>query len=470
MLEASSDTKRAVVGSRSSGMIKFSAPVKIFEASIALHEEAQKNLQKIKIGTRSSPLAVIQAQIIADEIRHSYPKLDISLVTFRTKGDKNMAPFSKDPDGLKGLFTFELEQALLNHEIDFAVHSLKDLSANINPELPIVSYSHRASPFDVLVVGRETEYEAERGLAGERGHCEAPEAVAAALAGHEVEGVLVGGLGHREAGGTHAGEHTPHETGAAPVGRLGHHEGGGALTGRLGHHEAERAPAGEHIPHETGAVLAWRLRHHEALEAPHEAGGGLTGELRHHEALEANHEAEEAPRIIGSSSLRRRLQLERIFPQSKIIPVRGNINTRLNRLDTGEYSGLVLAEAGLERLGMAWRISRVFTPDEILPSPGQGILACQGRAGEPYPYLDCVNDGSSRDCALAERSFARILGAGCNVPVGAYAEINGDTLRLRGLYIDEVTHEFFRAEREGRRSDAERIGYELAEVINHERS
>ena len=280
----------------------------------------------IRIGTRGSLLAVAQAQIIAAQISRTWPDVQTELVKIVTSGDRNMSPFSSDPAGIKSMFTLELEQALINHDIDFAVHSLKDVPANINPNLPIVAYSRRADPRDALVLN----------------------------------------------------------------------DSAGAL---------------------------------------------------------------------GSSSLRRRLQLERLYPDREIIPIRGNITTRLAKLDSGEFGGLVLAAAGLERLGLTHRIARIFQPSEIMPAPGQGILACQGRRGGEYEYLACVNDDSSRDCAIAERSFSRALGAGCNVPIGAYAVTEGDSLRLRGLFIDEKTRRFFRGELVGGRSDAEKLGQRLAEVI-----
>ena len=280
----------------------------------------------IRIGTRGSLLAVAQAQIIAAQISRTWPDIMTELVKITTTGDKNMSPFSSDPAGIKSLFTLELEQALINHDIDFAVHSLKDVPANINPNLPIVAYSRRADPRDALVLNDDA----------------------------------------------------------------------GAL---------------------------------------------------------------------GSSSLRRRLQLERLYPDREIIPIRGNITTRLAKLDSGEFGGVVLAAAGLERLGLTHRIARIFQLSEIMPAPGQGILACQGRLDGEYEYLACVNDESSRDCAIAERSFSRALGAGCNVPIGAYAVTEGETLTLQGLFIDEKTRRFFRGEISGKRVDAEKLGQRLAEVI-----
>ena len=289
-------------------------------------------MRVIRIGTRGSLLAVAQAEIAAQTIRRTWPDIMTELVKITTSGDKNMTPFSSDPAGIKGMFTLEIEQALMNREIDFAVHSLKDLPANINPELPIVAYSKRGDPRDALVA-RDV-------------------------------GVRDKGIGGRE---------------------------------------------------------------------------------------------------VGSSSLRRRLQLARLFPDAKIVPVRGNITTRLRRLDDGEWSGLVLSAAGLERLGEARRISRVFSVDEIMPAPGQGILACQGRAGEDYSWLECVNDDDARDCALAERAFSRFIGGGCNVPLGAYAEVHGTALTLKGLYVDGGN--FRRGELSGSRGDAEAVGESLARLV-----
>lgn len=235
-----------------------------------------------------------------------------------------MTPFSSDPQGIKGMFTQEIESALRSGEIDIAVHSLKDLPVNMSPDLPIVAYSRRGNPFDALV------------------------------------------------------------------------------------------------------------------------GTGCD--------------------VIGSSSLRRRLQVSRLYPSARVVSVRGNVGTRLRKLDAGELgvnSGLVLAACGLERLGMAGRISRVFTADEIMPSPGQGIIACQGKIDGNYSWLSCVNDSDSMDCAIAERSFSRCLGAGCNIPAGAYAEVDGDILTLRGLFIDD-TGNFRRGVLSGRHEEAEYIGVKLA--------
>ena len=157
------------------------------------------------------------------------------------------------------------------------------------------------------------------------------------------------------------------------------------------------------------------------------------------------------------------MQLAGLYPGSKIVPVRGNIGTRLRKLDEGEYSGLVLSAAGLERLGLSQRITRIFTADEIVPSPGQGILACQGRSDRDYPYLECVDDEYAHFCAIAERSFSRCLGSGCNIPAGAYAEVDGEYMTLRGFFADGGRIK--RAMLSGSRREAESIGMRLAEVI-----
>ena len=276
---------------------------------------------KIRIGTRSSPLALAQVKIISDTIKSSWPDAEIITVPIATSGDRNMSAFVSNNSGVKGLFTLEIEEALRRREIDIAVHSLKDLPVNLDSSLPVVAYSKRADPRDVLV-GSSTEI-----------------------------------------------------------------------------------------------------------------------------------------KIIGTSSLRRRFQAAKIFPDSKILPLRGNIGTRLRKLDEGQYSAIILSAAGLERLGLSKRISRFFEVDEIVPAAGQGILACQGRQGEDYSYLDCVNCEISRCCAAAERSFARAIGAGCNVPAGAFAEVHGETLTLRGIFESHM------GIMTGRLEEAETVGKNLAEAV-----
>ncbi len=165
---------------------------------------------------------------------------------------------------------------------------------------------------------------------------------------------------------------------------------------------------------------------------------------------------------LGCSSARRRLQLAKLFPGMRVEPVRGNVNTRLRKLDEGQFSALVLAAAGLQRVGLGERLSRYFTTDEMIPAPGQGILACQGRAGESYEYLDAVRCEAAACCARAERGFSAELGGGCTAPVGAYAEIIGGELTLHGFYADEAEGIYREGRACGRPEDAEELARGLA--------
>ncbi len=138
---------------------------------------------------------------------------------------------------------------------------------------------------------------------------------------------------------------------------------------------------------------------------------------------------------LGCSSKRRQLQLKALYPYMKIEPIRGNLQTRLAKLDAGEYSALVLAAAGLKRLGLEERIHRYFSVEEILPAAGQGILAVQARRGTDRTHVKLVNDMDAAYCALAERAFVRTLNGGCSSPVAAYAVIENDLMTLTGLYV-----------------------------------
>lgn len=167
---------------------------------------------------------------------------------------------------------------------------------------------------------------------------------------------------------------------------------------------------------------------------------------------------------IGCSSLRRQLQLKSIFPQAHIQPIRGNVLTRLDKLDQGHYCALVLAAAGLTRLGLEHRISRYFSTEEILPSAGQAILAVQARAGEDVSFLTGFSDPDSRDCLMAERAFVRTLGGGCSSPVAAYATVEGDTINLRGMYVSSENALYFESI-SGQRNQGERLGATLAQEM-----
>lgn len=168
---------------------------------------------------------------------------------------------------------------------------------------------------------------------------------------------------------------------------------------------------------------------------------------------------------IGSSSARRTLQLAKIFPGAEFKSVRGNVITRLRKLDEGEYGALVLAAAGVKRLGLEDRISRYFEPDEVIPAACQGILAVQGRKGEDYSYLDGYHDENSAFAAIAERAFVSYLDGGCSSPVAAYAKVDGDKIVLRGLYYDEATGKHCVGVKSGISGDAKDIGEALAKEL-----
>ena len=167
-------------------------------------------------------------------------------------------------------------------------------------------------------------------------------------------------------------------------------------------------------------------------------------------------------RPIGCSSARRRVQLGELFPEMDVQPVRGNVQTRLAKLERGEYGALVLAAAGLHRLGLQNRISRYFSPDEMLPAAGKGILAVQGRAGELNERTILLDDRDAHDCALAERGFIKTLGGGCFAPAAAYAEVRQDCLHLRGLYVTADEKTLVRGALTGARQDAAALGRTLA--------
>ena len=235
--------------------------------------------KKLIIGSRESLLAVRQSEIVLDYLCEHFPQMQIELVTMKTTGDKILHK-RLDEIGGKGLFVKELDQALRDGRTDLSVHSLKDLPAEIPEDLPVIGFSVREDPRDVLVL---------------------PE-------------------------------------GISDISEM------------------------------------------------------------------------DFSKPIGTSSRRRTLQAQELFPQAGFESVRGNVLTRLRKLDEGQYSAIILAAAGLRRLGLENRISRYFSTEEMIPSAGQGILALQGRKGVDYSCLD---------------GFVSALGGGCTSPISAHAEFDG---------------------------------------------
>jgi len=169
--------------------------------------------------------------------------------------------------------------------------------------------------------------------------------------------------------------------------------------------------------------------------------------------------------IIGSSSLRRAIQLKALFPDCEIRPVRGNLQTRLRKLDEGQFDALVLAAAGLKRLGLEARVSRYFGVDEIIPAAGQGIMAVQGRTDFDRTLLEGYADADAWCAATAERAFVRQLDGGCTSPVCAHAALDGESIHLTGLYYEVSDGSWRKGSVEGPREQAAQLGVKLAQSL-----
>lgn len=171
---------------------------------------------------------------------------------------------------------------------------------------------------------------------------------------------------------------------------------------------------------------------------------------------------------IGCSSRRRQLQLQKLYPGFDIQPIRGNVQTRLRKLDEGQYCALVLAAAGLKRLGLEHRIHRYFSTEEILPAAGQAILAVQARKETDASVLKSFHDEDAACCARAERAFVRQLDGGCTSPVAAFAQVEGDGLTLTGLYVSPDETVVRRGILRGEKTNAEKLGADLARRLKGE--
>ena len=170
---------------------------------------------------------------------------------------------------------------------------------------------------------------------------------------------------------------------------------------------------------------------------------------------------------VGTSSLRRRAQLLCARPDLEMLDLRGNVNTRLRKLDEGEYDAIVLAVAGLKRLGFADRIRQVLPRDMVLPAVGQGALAIETRADdrETRDMLAFLRDDDTICCTEAERSFLARVEGGCQVPVGVYATAEGDGLNVEAVIASLDGQRFYRGNVKGTRKDAARLGENLAEKL-----
>lgn len=170
---------------------------------------------------------------------------------------------------------------------------------------------------------------------------------------------------------------------------------------------------------------------------------------------------------IGTSSLRRQCQIKEKFPDAEILSLRGNVNTRLAKLDAGEYDAIILASAGLKRLGMAERITECLATQVSLPAIGQGAIGIECRVNDPFinDMLKVLHDQETGLCVKAERAMNARLSGGCQVPIAGFAELQGDQLFMRGLVGNPDGSVLYRSEFTGTVDQAEAIGVHIAEHL-----
>ncbi len=171
--------------------------------------------------------------------------------------------------------------------------------------------------------------------------------------------------------------------------------------------------------------------------------------------------------VVGTSSLRRQCQIQARFPALKIESLRGNVQTRLRKLDEGQYAAIILAAAGLKRLGLGERITSLLPTGQSLPAVGQGAIGIECRAGRDdlIALLAPLNHTDTAACVTAERAMSRALAGSCQVPLGGFAEIADGVLRLRGFVSSVDGVRVVRSEVSGKPDEAEQIGKELAQRL-----
>lgn len=286
----------------------------------------------LKVGTRGSQLALIQTQMVIALIQRHTPETQVGIAIIKTEGDRNRHD-SLTAIGGRGVFVRDIEERLLAREIDFAVHSLKDLPTTQPVGLQLVAVLERADPRDALVSSKYVSL--------------------------------------------------------------------------------------HHLPR--GAR-------------------------------------------VGSSSQRRAAQLLALRPDLDIGDIRGNVDTRLRKLDEGQYDAIVLAAAGLIRMTLAERITQYFSIEEMLPAVAQGVLVVECRADDARTseLLAPLDHAPTRSAITAERAFLRALGGGCQLPIAAYAEMDATRLHLHGLVARLDGQQVVRDVVTGDSTRAESLGIELA--------
>lgn len=295
----------------------------------------------IRIGSRKSQLALVQTHWVQEQLQKAFPDRTFEVHTMSTQGDK-ILDVALAKIGDKGLFTKELEVGMVNGDIDFAVHSLKDLPTRLPEGLVLGCVTERENPADALVV-----------------------------------------------------------------------------------HEKHKDKQLETLPE--GAV-------------------------------------------IGTSSLRRLAQLRHHFPHLAFKDVRGNLNTRLAKLDAGEYDALILAVAGLKRLDMGDRVHQVIPAEVSLHAVGQGALGIECRADdtEVLELLQALQHQPTADRCYAERAFLRDLEGGCQVPIGVNTVLEGDLLTITGIVASLDGQNLVQDTVSGAASEAEALGTELADRLRQQ--
>jgi hydroxymethylbilane synthase len=283
----------------------------------------------------------VQTYWVKKQLETNFPEVEFEVEKMSTQGDK-ILDVALAKIGDKGLFTKELELGLINQEVDFAVHSLKDLPTNLPDGLMLGCVTERVNPADALVVQEKNKDK-----------------------------------------------------------------------------QLETLPEGA---------------------------------------------------VIGTSSLRRLAQLRHHFPHLVFKDVRGNVNTRLAKLDAGEYDGIILAVAGLERLGLSERIHQIIPASISLHAVGQGALGIECRSGdeEVLKVIKAIEHTDTRDCTLAERSFLNVLEGGCQIPIGVNSQIEGDNLTLIGMVASLDGKQLIKDSVTGARQNPEQIGQELAEKLKQQ--
>ncbi|CEO25990.1 hydroxymethylbilane synthase [Paraclostridium sordellii] len=173
---------------------------------------------------------------------------------------------------------------------------------------------------------------------------------------------------------------------------------------------------------------------------------------------------------IGSGSKRRKYQLLKHRPDLDIVPIRGNIETRMRKIEDENLCGVILAAAGLIRAGLKDKISCYLDVDKIMPAPAQGALGIEIRQEDPEveKILDCLTDKVSEIQVSAERGFLDGINGSCHIPIGAYCEVNGENINLTGLYGDEEGKKLITKTISGKASEAREVGIELAKLISKE--